>query len=79
MATTNIWQEFKAPLPEGSRTIVTITALYGSGTSPAQLRGDSMVTVSSESVGVEAKAFVQNSEVKGAVLASESTFHDFLF
>ena len=65
MATTNIWQKFKALIPEGSRTIVTITANNGNGTSQAQLRDGSAVTVKGESVQAGQKAFVQNGEIKG--------------
>ncbi len=55
MATTNIWQKFKALIPEGSRTIVTITANNGNGTSQGQLRDGSIVTVKGESVQVGRK------------------------
>ena len=65
MATTNIWQKFKALIPEGSRTIVTITANNGNGTSQAQLRDGSVVTVKGESVQAGQKAFVQDGEIKG--------------
>ena len=66
MATTNIWQKFKALIPEGSRTIVTITANSGNGTSQAQLRDGTVVTVKGESVEAGQKAFVQDGETKGA-------------
>ncbi len=64
MATTNIWQKFKALIPEGSRTIVSITANNGNGTSQAQLRDSSTVTVKGESVQAGQKAFVQGGEIK---------------
>ena len=38
MATTNIWQQFKALLPEGIRVVATITANNGNGTGQAELR-----------------------------------------
>ncbi|WP_252177183.1 hypothetical protein [Endozoicomonas sp. 4G] len=66
MATTNIWQQFKSLIPEGSKVIATITALNGNGTSQAQLRDGSVVTVKGEFVGVGQKAFIQGGEVKGA-------------
>ncbi|WP_263080115.1 hypothetical protein [Endozoicomonas sp. Mp262] len=65
MTTTNIWQKFKALIPEGSRTIVTITANNGNGTSQVQLRDGSVVTVKGESVQVGQKAFIQSGEIKG--------------
>ena len=66
MATTNIWQQFKALIPEGTRTVVTIIANNGNGTSQAQLRDGSVVTVIGEIVAEGKKAFLQNGEVKGA-------------
>ncbi len=66
MATTNIWQQFKSLIPEGSKAVVTITSNNGNGTSQAQLRDGSIVTVKGESVGLGQKAFVQGGEVKGA-------------
>ncbi|WP_422472627.1 hypothetical protein [Endozoicomonas sp. ALB032] len=65
MGTTNIWQQFKALIPEGSKVVATISALNGNGTSQAQLRDGSIVTVKGESVGVGQKAFIQGGEVKG--------------
>ncbi|USE37173.1 hypothetical protein [Endozoicomonas sp. SCSIO W0465] len=38
MATTNIWQQFKSLIPEGARTVVTITNNNGDGTNSATLR-----------------------------------------
>ena len=52
MATTNIWQQFKALIPEGMRVIATITANNGNGTSQAILRDGSVITVKGEYVGV---------------------------
>ncbi|WOG29897.1 hypothetical protein [Endozoicomonas sp. 8E] len=66
MATTNIWQQFKALIPEGSKVIATITLLNGNGTSQARLRDGSIVTVKGDSVGVGQKAFIQGGEVKGS-------------
>ncbi len=66
MATTNIWKQFTALIPEGSRVIGTITALNGNGTSQAELRDGSIITVKGESVAAGQKAFIQNGEVKGA-------------
>ncbi|MGO0307490.1 hypothetical protein ACTL6P_12930 [Endozoicomonas acroporae] len=65
MATTNIWQQFKALIPEGVRVIATITANNNNGTSQAKLRGASVITVKGESVSVGEKVFIQNGEVKG--------------
>ena len=65
MSTTNIWQQFKSLLPEGSKTVATITANNGNGTSQAQLRDGSIVTMKGESVGVGQKAFIQGGEVRG--------------
>ena len=66
MATTNIWQQFKALIPEGVRVVATITANNGNGTSQAELRHGSVITVKGESVGVGGKVFIQDGEVKGA-------------
>ncbi|MGI9275218.1 MAG: hypothetical protein ACR2PT_10295 [Endozoicomonas sp.] len=55
MATTNIWQQFKSLIPEGARTIVTIISNNGNGTSQAQLRDGTAVTVRGESVTVGLK------------------------
>ncbi len=66
MATTNIWQQFKALIPEGVRIVANITANNGNGTSQAKLRDGSVITVKGEGVSVGQKAFIQNGEVKGA-------------
>ena len=65
MATTNIWQQFKALIPEGVRVVATITGNNGNGTSQAELRDGSTITVKGESVGVGGKVFVQDGEIKG--------------
>ena len=65
MATTNIWQQFKALIPEGVRVVVTITANNGNGTSQATLRNGSVITVKGESVSSGQKAFIQDGEIKG--------------
>ena len=65
MATTNIWQQFKALIPEGVRVDTTIIANNGNGTSQAELRDGSVITVKGESVGVGERAFIQNGEIKG--------------
>ncbi|AMO56119.1 hypothetical protein GZ77_04730 [Endozoicomonas montiporae] len=66
MATTNIWQQFKALIPQGARTVVMITGNNGNGTSTAVLRDGTAVVVKGESVGAGKKAFVQDGEIKGA-------------
>ena len=65
MATTNIWQQFKALLPEGIRVVATVKANNGNGTSQAELRDGSVITVKGE-VSVGEKVFIQDGEVKGA-------------
>ena len=65
MATTNIWQQFKALLPDGVRVVATITANNGNGTSQAELRDGSVITVKGESVGIGGRVFIQDGEVKG--------------
>ncbi|WP_419833057.1 hypothetical protein [Endozoicomonas atrinae] len=65
MATTNIWQQFKALIPEGIRVVATITANNGNGTSQATLRDGSVITVKGKYVGVGEKAFILDGEVKG--------------
>ena len=66
MATTNIWQQFKALIPEGVRVVATVTANNGNGTSQAELRDGSVITVKGESVGVGERVFIQDGEIKGA-------------
>ncbi len=66
MATTNIWQQFKALIPDGVRVVATIIANNGNGTSQAELRDGSVITVKGESVGVGGRAFIQDGEIKGA-------------
>ena len=66
MATTNIWQQFKALLPDGVRIVATVKDNNGNGTSQAELRDGSVITVKGESVGVGEKLFIQNGEVKEA-------------
>ncbi|MGO0307893.1 hypothetical protein ACTL6P_15030 [Endozoicomonas acroporae] len=65
MTTTNIWQQFKALIPEGGRVVATITANNGNGTSQAELRNGSVITVKGESVAGGLKAFIQGGEIKG--------------
>ena len=65
MATTNIWQKFKALIPEGARVVATIIANNGNGTSQIELRDGSVITVKGE-VSVGEKVFIQDGEVKGA-------------
>ena len=64
MATTNIWQQFKSLIPEGSKAIVTIIVHNGNGTSQVRLCDGSVITVQGELVGVGKKALVQGGEVK---------------
>ena len=66
MGTTNIWQQFKALIPDGVRVVATITANNGNGTSRAELRDGSVITIKGESVGVGGKVFIQDGEIKGA-------------
>ena len=66
MATTNIWQQFKALIPEGVRVVAIIATNNGNGASQAELRDGSVITVKGESVSVGEKVFIQNGEVKGA-------------
>ncbi|WP_299733366.1 hypothetical protein [uncultured Endozoicomonas sp.] len=65
MATINIWQQFKALIPEGVRFVATVTANNGNGTSQVALRDGAVVTVKGESVIVGQKAFIQDGEIKG--------------
>ena len=66
MATTNIWQPFKALIPQSIRALATITANKGNGTIQAELRDGSVIMVKGESVGAGEKVFIQDGEVKGA-------------
>ena len=69
MATANIWQQFKALIPEGVRIVATITANNGNGTSQATLRDGSVITVEGESVNVGEKVFILDCEIKGTALS----------
>ncbi|WOG29924.1 hypothetical protein [Endozoicomonas sp. 8E] len=68
MATTNIWQKFKSLILEGSKVIATITVLNGNGTSQAQLRDGSIVTVKGGFCGGRVEGFCSGGEVNGAAL-----------
>ena len=65
MGTTNIWQQFKALSPDGVRVVATITANNGNGTSQAELRDGSVISVKGE-VSVGEKAFIQDGDINGA-------------
>ncbi len=65
MATTNIWQQFKALIPEGVRVVATIIANNGNGTSQAELRNGSIIIIKGESESLGEKVFVQDGEIKG--------------
>ena len=67
MATTNIWQQFKSLLPEGARTVVTITSNNGDGTSSATLRDGTSITVQGETVVPGNIALIDNRVVKAKV------------
>ncbi|WBA83469.1 hypothetical protein [Endozoicomonas sp. GU-1] len=59
MASTNIWQQFKALITEEAQVVATMTANNGNGTSQAKLRRGSVINVKGESVGVGQEAFIQ--------------------
>lgn len=65
--TVNPWRKFQALLPGGQRTIVTITANRGDGTSSATLRDGTPISVKGESVGPGNKALVIDGEVRQQV------------
>ncbi len=65
MASTNIWQQLKALIPEGARIVATITANNSNGTSQAELRDGSVITVEEESVGVGEKYLFRMGRSKG--------------
>ena len=65
--TVNPWQKFKGLLPGGHRTIVTITANNGDGTSNAILRDGTPVVVKGEGVAPPNKALVVDGEVRQQV------------
>lgn len=65
MATTNIWQQFRALIPEGARVVATIKKHNGNGTCQAELRDGSVITVKGESVSVGEKAFIKDGEIRG--------------
>ena len=53
-------------LPDGVRIVATITTNNGNGTSQAELRDGSVITIKGESVGVGGKVLVQDGEIMGA-------------
>ncbi len=69
MATTNIWQQFKLLIPEGARTIATITSNNGDGTSTAILRDGASIRVQGETVAAGSNALVQDRVVKSELPA----------
>ena len=67
MATTNIWQQFKSLIPEGARTVVTITSHNSNGSSNAVLRNGTNLIVRGHTVPVGGKALVEAGEIKSEV------------
>ena len=67
MATTNIWQQFKFLIPEGARTVVTITSNNGDGTSSGTLRDGTSIRVQGETVVPGNKALIEDRVVKAEV------------
>ena len=67
MATTNIWQQFKSLIPEGDRTVITVAANNGNGTSTATLRDGTVITVRGENVGAGKKALMEGGTIKSEV------------
>ncbi|MGI9273556.1 MAG: hypothetical protein ACR2PT_01680 [Endozoicomonas sp.] len=67
MATTNIWQQFKSLIPEGARTVVTVSNNNGNGTSTVTLRDGTTMTVQGESVAAGNKALVEGGTIKTQV------------
>ena len=65
--TVNPWRKFKGLLPGGLRTVVTITANNGDGTSNATLRDSSAIVVKGEGVAPSNKALVVDGEVRQQV------------
>jgi hypothetical protein len=65
--TVNPWQKFKNLLPGGARTVVTITANNGDGTSNAALRDSTAILVKGETVAPGNKALVVDGEVRQQV------------
>ncbi|WP_066018792.1 MULTISPECIES: hypothetical protein [Endozoicomonas] len=67
MATTNIWQQFKSLIPEGARTVVTITSNNGDGTSSATLRDGTSIRVQGENVEPGGKALIKQGIISSQV------------
>lgn len=66
MATVNPWKRFIGLLPGGVRTVGKIAAVHPlSGTSTAQLRNGSAVTVQGVSVQAGQRAFIVDGRVVG--------------
>jgi hypothetical protein len=65
--TVNPWQKFKNLLPGGARTVVTITANNGDGTSNAALRDSTAILVKGETVATGNTALVVDGEVRQQV------------
>ena len=67
MATINIWQQFKSLIPEGARTVVTVTSNNGNGTSTVTLRDGTTMTVQGETVPAGNKVLVEGGAIKTQV------------
>ena len=67
--TVNPWRVFQGLLPRGGRSVVTITANNGDGTSQATLRDGTPIRVQGESVAPGGLALIQGGEVKAQVPA----------
>lgn len=65
MASTNPWVAFRGLLPTPARTIVTITANNGNGTSTATLRTGQTVIVNGEQITAGNRAWVEDGRVIG--------------
>lgn len=63
--TVNPWRAFQNLLPRGGRSVVTITANLGDGTSSATLRDGTPITVRGEDVAPGGLALIHD----GAILA----------
>ena len=71
--TVNPWRVFQGLLPRGGRSVVTITANNGDGTSQATLRDGTPVAVKGESVAPGELALVVGGEIKARVPALPQT------
>jgi len=67
MTTSNIWQQFKALIPEGMKTIAKVSGHNGNGSSQVELSDGSTIMVKGESGNVGEKVLIKKGEIQSVV------------